>query len=373
MIIKKKYNIKYLLKGKRIERKKRNKFKYIYKITKFRQLLKLFNIIFLACILLFIKSKEKGHLPDNILKGENKYTNDTIDYKDDEIEPISNNSYLYFSCFVGMGKKENRYARELIEHYISIGVDKLILGDNNDIGDEKLSEVMHDYIDKRLVDIVDLRGKSTFIMDYFSFVFKRYKYKCQWLIFFDFDEFLEFKDKDMNIKTYLSMDIFNKCDTVRVHWLMYSDNDLVYYDNRTLKERFNKSVYGVFDNNFHKSIVRSKKYNGDIWAREGGSIHQPNTTLTVSCDAVGNIIHRPPNILGHPNYKYCYIRHHSMKTIEEYGFKIKRGIEGGGKYNANEKLNEFFRLNKFTKEKLSVIEKMFNTTFIQFQNNNSSK
>ena len=62
-----------------------------------------------------------------------------------------------------------------------------------------------------------------------------------------------------------------------------------------------------------------------------------------------------------------------MKTIEEYGFKIKRGIEGGGKYNANEKLNEFFRLNKFTKEKLSVIEKMFNTTFIQFQNNNSSK
>jgi len=106
MIIKKKYNIKYLLKGKRIERKKRNKFKYIYKITKFRQLLKLFNIIFLACILLFIKSKEKGHLPDNILKGENKYINDTIDYKDDEIEPISNNSYLYFSCFVGMEKKK---------------------------------------------------------------------------------------------------------------------------------------------------------------------------------------------------------------------------------------------------------------------------
>ena len=35
------------------------------------------------------------------------------------------NKYRYFCFFVGKGKSENRYVRELVEHYISIGVEKL--------------------------------------------------------------------------------------------------------------------------------------------------------------------------------------------------------------------------------------------------------
>jgi hypothetical protein len=58
----------------------------------------------------------------------------------------------YFACFSGMGKLENRYVRELIEYYLNLGVEKFILGDNNDPNTEKLSDVIQDYINDGTVD-----------------------------------------------------------------------------------------------------------------------------------------------------------------------------------------------------------------------------
>ena len=37
---------------------------------------------------------------------------------------------------------------------------------------------------------------------------------------------------------------------------MYTDNDLIYYDNRTLLERFTTPIYNDHANIFVKSIVR---------------------------------------------------------------------------------------------------------------------
>ena len=120
----------------------------------------------------------------------------------------------------------------------------------------------------------------------------------------------------MTIKDFLSFDVFKKCDIIKIHWLIYDDNDLVYYDNRALKERFPRSVYNAFDNKFHKSILRGQNYSGIIWSSSTG-VHQPNESLVNMCDDVGNLANVPHGILGYPNYKYC-IRHHRMKTIEEY-------------------------------------------------------
>ena len=226
-------------------------------------------------------------------------------------------NYKYFICFVSKGKSENLYVRELVNHYLSIEFEKFYLGDDNIIGGEKLIDVLHDYVNKNIVDIKDIRGKNWSQVEFFQYTLEKYKDKCKWMSFYDFDEFLEFTNKNMTIKDYLSMDIFNKCDVVKIHWLIYDDNDLVYYDNRTLKERFTKPIYQTFDNNFHKSIVRSKNYNGIMWNINTG-VHQPNESLVNMCDAVGTLANVRHGILGHPNYKYCHIRHHRMKTIEEY-------------------------------------------------------
>ena len=81
------------------------------------------------------------------------------------------------------------------------------------------------------------------------------------------------------------------------------------------------------------------------------------------CDAEGKLSNTPHGVIGYPNYKYCHINHYSMKTIEEYGIKIKRGSPGGIHANYTKKVKRFFKYNKFTREKLEIIEKILNTTF----------
>ena len=54
--------------------------------------------------------------------------------------------YKYFFCFTSMGKLENKYAKELIDYYKNLGVDKFYLADNNDRNSEKLSDLLKNYI-----------------------------------------------------------------------------------------------------------------------------------------------------------------------------------------------------------------------------------
>ena len=49
-------------------------------------------------------------------------------------------------CLCTLGKLENRYAREFVEHYKRYGVDKIFIYDNNEIKGEKFDLVLADYI-----------------------------------------------------------------------------------------------------------------------------------------------------------------------------------------------------------------------------------
>ena len=55
-----------------------------------------------------------------------------------------------------MGKNENKYIREYIEYYSKLGVEKFIIGDNNDNNTEKISDVIQDYINDNIIDIINL-------------------------------------------------------------------------------------------------------------------------------------------------------------------------------------------------------------------------
>ena len=276
------------------------------------------------------------------------------------------NSPNYFSCFVGIAKLENLYARELVQHYISIGFDKFYLGDHNSFDTEPLSNVLKDYIDKGFVDIIDLREQKIKLVDYYNYIFNTKKNICKWFTFYDFDEFLEFNDKNMTIKTYLSKEEFNKCDSILTHWLMFYDNDIVHYDNRPVMERFSKPDYNTFYNNYHKSIVRAKNYSGILFHNG----HQPNISLVKFCDAEGNIENFRDGYLGRPKFKYCHLNHYSLKTIEELMRKFKRG-NFGYKYNYNfdydYKIKLFFKYDKITNEKLDIVEKTLNYNCSEFR------
>ena len=273
-----------------------------------------------------------------------------------------------------MVKMENRYIRELVEYYLKLGVEKFYFADDNELDGEKASDALQDYIDKGIVEIKDVRGLKWRLVDYYEYALVHLRDKCTWIIYFDIDEYLEFKNKSMTIKDYLTMDEFKKCDLIKIHWLMYYDNDLVYYENKPLQERFTKPEYNSHQNQYHKSILRTKDYGVRMWEF---SMHQPNESYTYSCDATGKYYKMPkPNILGSPNYKYCYIKHFSMKTAEEFARKLQRGDQKGEMYDKEvriKRVEDFFSHNKFTEEKLQVFEKILNMTIPKYHKNNGIK
>lgn len=77
------------------------------------------------------------------------------------------------------------------------------------------------------------------------------------MVYFDIDEYLEFIDKTMKINNYLSQERFNKWEVIKVNWIIYINEDLIYYDNRTLKERFPTPTYIREEVRAVKSIVRN--------------------------------------------------------------------------------------------------------------------
>jgi hypothetical protein len=69
-----------------------------------------------------------------------------------------NKKLLLKVCLCTIGKKENLYAYEFVEHYKKIGYDKIFIYDNNDIGDEKFEDVLNKQISSNFVEIINFRG-----------------------------------------------------------------------------------------------------------------------------------------------------------------------------------------------------------------------
>ena len=211
--------------------------------------------------------------------------------------------------------------------------------------------------------------------EFFSIIYKKYKTKCAWISFFDIDEYLRMHSEDrkiISVRKYLSNPIFNKCESISINWLMYSDNNLLFYENRSVLERFTTPLYKNRENRLVKSIVRGN-LNKRVFAPLHSN-HVPDKKLII-CNSMGKRIkHYNGFYLKPPLLKNAYLMHYNTKTAEEFIQKIKRGSNQNIVYNVTEKIKGFFNINNFTEEKLKLFEKAFNRTFNQFRNyKNSSK
>ena len=180
----------------------------------------------------------------------------------------------------------------------------------------------------------------------------------------------EITNKSMTLRTYLEMPIFDKCDVIRIHWVIYDDNNLIYYDNRPVNERFTHGQPHSKHNIFHKSIIRGKDYGPVAF---GKSLHSPDETIKKQCSAEGNFENPNPWIISPRRYKYCYIKHFKYRTAEEFALKMLRGRRQGKKFDVEQYLDIYFNINKFTDEKLKVIEHILNRTFPKYHKKNSNR
>ena len=140
-------------------------------------------------------------------------------------------------CLCTLGKNENKYALEFIEHYKKYGVDKIFIYHNNDINGEKFEDVLNDYIKDGFVEIINYRGKYKIQLNILNHCYyKNYK-KYNWLILFDMDEFIFLKNYK-NIKYFLNNKKFYDCQVIYLNEVIHLDNNQLYYKNKKLSERF---------------------------------------------------------------------------------------------------------------------------------------
>ena len=262
-------------------------------------------------------------------------------------------------CVCTLGKNENLYIREFVEHYKSYGVDKIYLYDNNDIEGEKFYDVIGDYVENEFVEIVNWRGvkgTSTYygIMDS---CYQSYHDQYDWLIFYELDEFLYLKDYK-NIKSYLISNKFYKCESIQLNWVHMSDNNQIFYKNETLSERFTEKGKNVDKNRFNKicfvkTIIRGHLKNINIMHN-----HLLSKNLN-ACNGFG----RKSKIRGilslNPDYEYNYILHYYTKSTQEFIEKINRGdlLRGNAKNIIDWAIEKYFYINKITLAKINYLQK----------------
>ena len=274
-------------------------------------------------------------------------------------------NFEYFYCFCAMGRKENLYLRELINYYINLGVEKFVFGDNNSPDTEKMSDVLQDYINNGTVDIIDIIGNRIGQGEFYGIMYQKYKNRCKWLSFFDFDEYLVMNfevGKHISVQEYLSNKIFDKCDVVLINWLMYGDNDYVYYNKNPLKDRFTKPDFFNYANKFVKSIVRGN-INKKVFGYRS-SCHMPNDNLRL-CNSIGEKANYIVDIVYPPVLDYAYLAHFNTKTSEEFVEKTNRGLPGKINHprNIRDSIRLFFNHNKFSRKKMEMFSKKFNLSY----------
>ena len=75
--------------------------------------------------------------------------------------------------------------------------------------------------------------------------------KYDWIIFNDIDEYLYLKNYN-NIKIFLNRPVFKKCENIQLNWVLFTDNNYIYYENRSLLERFTEVDPYVKSRNINK-------------------------------------------------------------------------------------------------------------------------
>ena len=276
--------------------------------------------------------------------------------------------YLYLNCkklicLCVVGKEENPYAKEFINYYKKLGFQKIFLYDNNDINGEKFEDIINKEIKSGFVSIINYRGYKGIQYEAYYDCYKNNYKKFDWLSFFDFDEFLVLVPKTKTIKQFLNNKIFDNCQSIKVNWLMFTDNNLIYYENKPMEERFTSSLK---ISKVMKSIVRGN-LNINFWVK-AKNVHTSYYGFQ-SCFPSGKPIIIDPSNERYTKYgekEYAYLKHYNTKTIEEFINKILKGrannFDSGPNY-INSFLNHFFRINKKTKEKLDYIKKRLNISF----------
>ena len=269
-----------------------------------------------------------------------------------------NNTYTHYdvesttcsaTCYAGVvaiGKWEENYLEEWINHHLQLGFDKIYFYDNNEVDNTKQKEVCDKYPQVVYRNVRGWATRNTELYDILQMYVYNDAYlknECKYLLFVDIDEFLVLK----NNHSLRDMIRFKKY--IHINWQLYDDNDQIYKDNRPVMERFTNPIieYNEYSK-YVKSIIQTKNkvyFNNPHYCNCDLQCSMPSGN---KCN--GNISYVKPS--EHEN-NYAVINHYYTKSAEEY---IDKMIKGSADGNHGTAPRRYFEINKKTEDKVKFFK-----------------
>ena len=254
-----------------------------------------------------------------------------------------------------ISREEELYLDEWINYHLNLGIAHIYFLDNNDKNNENQKNLIEKYGSK--ITYCDIRG-LTFndlhqdIQMYFYKVFyDKYRKDHDWMLFLDIDEF--FTLDTLSLNDFFSQECYKDTCEILFNWKCYGDNDLVFYEDKPVVERFTKPIPlhacytpNVIENEHCKCAVNCKyniiKHNVH-YAQINGVTKNALGKQCTQTYKQSHIIH-----------ENAYIRHYLTKTLDEY-IKLrickKRHHSENVQPSAKNRISRFFNINSHTKEK----------------------
>ena len=273
--------------------------------------------------------------------------------------PVPREAGITDVAVCAIGRQENRYAKEWVEHYKKLGVKKIFIYDNYFGQEERLQDVLDNYVKKGFVEIIDVHDKPDMQNRVYNHCYKMHGHEYAWIGFFDFDELLRLKEKQTISK---AMEKYTDADMVLVNWRIMTDNGLTRYDDRPMAKRFIKPMpidqhvkYDRPENEHVKCLIR-----GGIDGIDFHTTHNPHCADIPRMKCVnpsGEPVHQ--GAFAPIDHKVMWIDHYFTKTAEEWMLvKLSRGYHGMEKRTAeiiSHQVERFFAINERTPEKEAIL------------------
>lgn len=269
---------------------------------------------------------------------------------------------------------ENRYLEEWLRHYVGLGVDKIVIFDNNDI-EGKYAENIFDleYVkeckSKEIIDVYPIPGEKQAQTKSYNKCYEMYGENYDWLMFFDIDEFL-ILEKHSTIQEFLAQPIFTPYEMIHINWKVYDDNDLVRVKDNdySLVKRFTRVSRGK--RSIHselKSIIRG----GMKHVKFTKNPHTCNNRTFKCCNALGNETDSQLSKTTIIIHKDAWLNHYICKTMEEFCYNklIRRGGHTMHKKDLRYNITFFFNYNQRTLEKIKYFKENFDGSAIDVATN----
>lgn len=252
-----------------------------------------------------------------------------------------------------IARLENKYIKEYVKYYKSLGFDKIFIYDNNRPEDnEKIIDEIPVYVDTGFVDIIDwpiFEGDAQ-LLAYQDCFFKN-KDEYDWIAFYDSDEYLTSTEENFNIKEFLSNPLYNDFGGVAIPNIPYDDNDVIINESKSRLNVYTRPSKEV-TSSFYKSIMRGKDNNILFSAKFSRYYLLPYMSDKFICDWQGNKIDWNNPYSAGVKSPY-FIKNINTGCIDDFiNIKQKRKWPDST-FNVNCDLFYFFQYNEYTDVKLN--------------------